>query len=75
MPRIATVADLIRELEDACAGAEPAEVPIRIAGFGSYNAFAYHVSGVVSSEDDQGTVYIGEGGQIGYLDSGVRAQF
>ncbi len=72
---IRNVAELIRELEDACAGADPSEVPVRIAALGRHNAFSCEVTGVVGSEDEQGTVYIGEGLQLGYLDSDVRRLF
>lgn len=72
---IRTVADLIRELEDACAGADPAGVPVRVVSFGAYTATVHGLRSVIGSEDDSGTVYIGEGEQVGYLGSDVRSQF
>jgi hypothetical protein len=72
---IRTVADLIRELEDACAGADPADVPVNIVSIGAYTATKHQVGNIVSDDDERGTVLIGEGDQVGYLNRDARTNF
>jgi hypothetical protein len=64
------VAQLIAQLEHF----DP-EAEIRIASFGHRTALAYHLDDAEGFATDDGTVvYLVEGGQEGYLPSGVREQ-
>lgn len=64
---IRTVADLIRELEDL----DNPDAPVRIASLGHRSALSYTIAEIVEEEDE--AVYLGEGSQVGYLPSDVRA--
>jgi len=65
---IRTVAQLIEQLNNFDPDAE-----VRIASFGHRSAFSYFVGGADEfTTDDDTVVYLAEGGQEGYLPSGVR---
>lgn len=67
--------ETIAELIEALGRFEP-DTQVRIASFGHRTSLSYYVEETaVFTVEDEAIVYIAEGGQEGYLPSGVREEF